>query len=122
MLKQRGCGFGLSIGGIAHDLFEYGEVIQIALPAGCSDAADGLRAVAIVSADDLDHFGSFENTEVPAQVAIGKRAELFEVIECQAFGIGDERGEHTETRSLMNNAVEAFVSEAAFSTGGFSFH
>ena len=74
-------------------------------------------AVAIVAANDFDHFGFFKNTEMAAEIAVGERAELLEVVEGQAFGIGDERRENAEPRALVNDTVEAFVGETSFAAG-----
>ena len=101
------------LGGIAYHLFERGEVFEIALAAGGCDAADGLRAIAIVASDDFDHFGFFEYAEMAAEIAVSECAELLEIVEGQAFGIRDERGEHAEARAFVDDAIEAFVGKAA---------
>lgn len=38
----------------------------------------------------LDHFSLFQNTQMAAQVAIRQRTELFEIVERQPFGVGDQ--------------------------------
>src|ERR1700722_10715836 len=123
-VRKHGCsyvGFG-AIDGVADDLFEGAEIVQVAFAAGRGDAAGGLGAIAVVSADDLNHPGIFKNAEVAAEIAVSERTELLEIVEGHTFGVGDEGGEHAEARSLVDGAVEAFVGEAAFAAQGLRFH
>src|SRR5205085_11229551 len=62
---------------------------------------------------DLDEGVFHEYVEVPAQVPIGQRAELFEFAEEQAIGPGGERDEDAEARLFVQHAVEAIVGEPA---------
>jgi len=103
-----------SLSGVLDDLFECEQVVEVAFAAGGGDAADGLGAGAVVFLEEFDHLFGLEDGEVAAEVAVRERAELFEFVEEQAFGIGDERGEHAEAGALVDDAVESFVGEAAF--------
>jgi hypothetical protein len=53
-----------------------------------------------------------------AEVAVGEGAEIFEIIEDQAIGMGDEGGEDAEAGFFVDDAFEAVLSDAA---GGFGF-
>ena len=64
---------------------------------------------------DLHHFCFLEHAQMPAQIAIRQGAQLLEIAEGQAFRIGQQRGQHTKARALMNHAIQALVCETAFS-------
>src|SRR6201998_2292283 len=124
VLEQGGYGwFGLGAAcGVSDYLFKCGEVFEVAFAAGRGDAACGLRAIAVVAAHDFDHFCFFENAEMSAEIAVSECAELLEIVEGEAFGVGDKRSEHAEARAFVDDAIEAFVCEAAFAAGGFRTH
>src|SRR5215831_8536384 len=70
---------------VAHYLLQRLEVFEIALAARCSNAADRLRAVAVIAANNLHHACLFKNAEVAAEVSIRKRAKLLEIVEGHAL-------------------------------------
>ena len=108
-----------SVSCVAHDLFKSGEVFEIAFAARGRNAADGERAIAFVALGDFDHAGMFEHAEMAAEVAVSERAELFEVAERHAARVGEKRSEQAETGTLVDDAVEALVREAAFAARVF---
>lgn len=71
---------------------------------------------------DFDYLLRFKDMEVPAQIAIGQRAKLLEIIEEETLRMGDERCKNAETGALMNDSVEAFVGETTFARRSFSLH
>jgi hypothetical protein len=66
----------------------------------------------------VNHLVFFKNAEVTAEVAVGESAELFEVVEGQALGVRDERGENAEPRALVDDAIKAFIGETALGCWG----
>ena len=72
---------------IPDHLLKRGKILEIALTAVGSDAADCLRPIAIMSFCNLNHLRILQNAQMPAQIAVCKRAQLFEVAEGQSLGI-----------------------------------
>ena len=75
---------------VGPDLLEGLEVLQIALLSRSSDAADCLGAIAIVVLRNINHLRFFKYAEMPVQISIGQRAQLFEVAKSDSFWMGDE--------------------------------
>src|ERR1700677_2637368 len=90
---------------IQNYLFERRKVFKIAFAARRSDATERLRTIAIMSFHDLHDLLPLQHAQMPAQVAVGERAQLLEIAEGQSFGITDQRGEHAEPRPLVNHPV-----------------
>jgi hypothetical protein len=42
---------------------------------------------------------------MPAEIAIGKRAQLLQIVEDQTFGIGDQRGKHAKAGAFMDHSI-----------------
>jgi len=114
--------FLASFGGIADDLLERGQILQVTFAAIRGNAADGERAILVMPLDDLDEAGILEDSKVAAQISIGERAELLEIVEGQSLGIGDQRRQHTQARVLMDHTVQAFVGEPALRGRTLSLH
>ena len=54
-----------------------------------------------------------EHLEVPAEVAVGQRAEILQVVEEQALGVGDQRREDAQPGLLVDDPLEPVVGEPA---------
>src|SRR5665213_2811672 len=63
-----------ALGGIAHNLFERGEIFEIAFAARGGDAANSKRTIAFVALGYFHHAGMLEHAKMPAQIAVCKRA------------------------------------------------
>ena len=63
---------------------------------------------------NLDHLSFFQNTQMPAQIAIRKRAQLFEIVERQSFRICNQRGKDAEASAFVDHPIQPFVGKAAF--------
>src|SRR5215467_10688955 len=94
-----------SLGRIADEAFEHGEIFEKAAAAVLGQAATGMRSIALVAFGDLDQAGFLQHLEVSAEIAVGETAELLEIGESQPFGMRDERGEHAEPRLFVNDPV-----------------
>ncbi len=98
-------------GGVANDLFEDGEVVQESLSAVGGQAAGGQWPVLFIALYDLHQPGFLQDLKMPAEVAVREAAQLFQVGERQALGLGDQGGEDAESGFLMDDAVQSLVGE-----------
>src|SRR6185312_11327754 len=95
---------------IEQHALELREIAEKPLASFGGDAAERLRA-SLGGLRDLDEPRVLEHLEVTAQIAVGEATELLDHCERQSFRIGEQRGEHTESRALVHDAVEALVRE-----------
>ena len=77
------------------------------------EPAERLRPPVLESLPDFDESRLFQHVEMPAQVAVGQRAEPLEIREQQPLGPHDERRHDPEPRLLVQHALEAVVGEAS---------
>src|SRR5215467_9722543 len=108
--------------GIADDLLKRRQVIQVTFSPRGRDATDGEGPLLVMALDDLDEASVLQYTEVAAQISIGERAELLEIVEGQSLGVGDQRGQYAQPRPLMDHTVQAFVGEPTLGGRILSLH
>src|SRR6266496_3734574 len=109
-------------GGIANDLLERRQIFDIASTPGRGNSADGERTIALVSFDDFDHLSFFQHAQVAAQIAVGKRAQLFEIVKSQALRIRNQGREYAEAGALVDHSIQPLVSKTPFARRGLRFH
>ena len=80
---------------IPNYLFKNGKIVEIALATGNGHTSDGLSAARIVFLGEANHLRFFEHLEMTGKVAIGQRAELFELDKAEAFRMCHQRGQDT---------------------------
>src|SRR3569832_627242 len=97
------------LGGVAHQPFEHGEIVEEAAAAGLGEAAGGGRTVALEALGDLDETGLLQHLQMPGEIAVGQAAELLEIGEGQPLRMAHQRGQKAEPRFLMDHAVEAVI-------------
>ena len=68
----------------------------------------------IVPLQYLHHLCLFQYAQVPAEIAVCKSTQLFEISERKSLGIGKQRRQNAEARTLVNHPIQSFVREAAF--------
>ena len=95
----------------SNHLFQDREIIEEAAASFRSEAAIRLRAVALVAFADFHQPGFLEHLQVAAQITIGEAAKLFEIGKSQPLRVRDQRGEHTQPRFFVNDAVKPLVRE-----------
>src|SRR5262249_3545409 len=81
------------------------------------DPAHRLWPVVVVAFHDVDQACLLEHGEVATEIAVGERTHLLQVAEGETLGMGDERGQHAETRLLVDDAIEPVIGEAAAAFG-----
>ena len=99
--------------GVGDDVFEFGDVIGEALFADGGEFAPGMGAVVLEGFFDFDEAGFLQDGEVAAEVAVGEGAEVLEVAEDEAGGVGGEGGDDAESGLFVDDAVDAVVGVAA---------
>jgi hypothetical protein len=55
-----------------------------------------------MSLHDLNQFSFFQHTQMPAQIAVRKSAQLFEIAERQSLGIGNQTGKYAKSSALVD--------------------
>src|ERR1700722_20175556 len=99
-------------GGVQQHLLENREILDVAPATQSRDAARRVRPVVLQAFRNRDQLGRFKPLQMPIEVAVGERAQLFEIAEQQAFRMSDERGEHAQAGALVNDAIQAVVRES----------
>src|SRR5581483_1179045 len=110
------------VGCVFYHLLQGGEVLEVAFAAVGSDSAHGLRPVPVMPFQDLNQLCLLQSAQVPAEITVGKRAHLLQIVERQRIGVSDERGQYAQASALMDDAIESFVSEAPFAGRRFRLH
>src|SRR2546421_1363343 len=106
------------LGRVAHQPFEHGEIVQETAAADLGQAATCVRPVALVALGHFDETGLLQHLQVPAQIAVGQAAQLLEIRKAQALWMRHQRGQQSQPRLLVNDAVESVIGKwcaAAFS-------
>ena len=75
---------------IADHLLEHRQILQVAFAPIRSDAAEGMRTVAVDILGDFDQLRGPQHLQMAAEVAIGQRAHGLQVRECQALRVRDQ--------------------------------
>src|SRR5262245_5580091 len=105
--------------GVAHDLLEHVEIVEVARAPFAGDPTHRLRSIAVETLDDLDQAGVVQHLQMPGEIAVGQAAQVLEVAEQQTLGVGGERRENAQAGFLMDHAIEALVGEASAIAAGF---
>src|SRR5262245_18034881 len=82
------------------------------MASGRCDAAHRLRSFMVVSLRDGDKACLFQHLQMPAQVAVGKAAQLLEVAEYEPLRVRHERGQDAQARFLVDDTIEPIIGEA----------
>ena len=72
----------------AIDVLQHVDVFEEPPAALVGEPAEGLRALVVEALPDLDEPLLVEHLEVPAEVAVGQGAEVLQVGEEEALGVG----------------------------------
>src|SRR3954451_17989385 len=68
-----------------------------------------MRTVAFVPLGHLDEAGLLQHLQVTAEIAVGEAAELLEIGKGQALGMRHQRGQESEPRLLVDDAIESVI-------------
>src|SRR5580692_7024613 len=96
-------------GGVAHQPFEHGQIVEKAAVADFRQPATGMRPVALVALGNVDQAGFLQYLEMAAEIAVGQAAKLLEVGKSQPLRMRHQRAQYTETRLLVNDPIESFI-------------
>ena len=97
---------------VADDLLEFLEIRDESRASFRAEAVEGLRPAAFGAAPGFDQPGLLQYVDVTAQVAVGERAEAFQLGEDRSLGPRHERRHDPEPRLFVKDAVEPFVGVA----------
>src|SRR5580704_5017741 len=97
---------------IQQHLLEHREVLNVALAPQSGNAAKRLRAVILDALRDCDQPCVFEYLQMPVEIAVGQRTQLFQVAEQQSSRMSDQRREHAQAGAFVNDAVQPVVGES----------
>src|SRR5271165_2268861 len=64
------------LGGVAHQPFQHGEIVEKAAAAGLGEAARRVGTVALIALGDLDQARLLQHLQMARQIAVGQPAEL----------------------------------------------
>src|ERR1022692_2402671 len=76
--------------GVEHPWLQSRKVVNVSLAARRRYAAEGLRSTLLRVFHDRDQLGLLKNLQVPAQIAVRKRAESLQIHERQTSGMRDQ--------------------------------
>ena len=102
---------------VVDDAFQFGEVGEESAFSRCGEGDARLGTGGRQGAVDLDQTGFVKNVKVPAEVAVGQRAQLFQLGEEQSLRLRGQGHEDAGAGLLVQDAVEAVVAEPARGIG-----